>query len=717
MRGDVVRGLIELITNSDDAYGESRGKILIEVERRKGPKGPWKLTVRDRAKGMRSNFMEEALLKLGRRTSGFEKGEKVRGNRGRGAKDLAAFGPVTFESIRDDHYSKLRIDPTGAWALYPEHKVTEEDRSRLGIPRGNGTVVTVDAGANVRCPQYGKLKERLSRHNQLRDILSDDSREVILHEVGKGTKDVLRYQYPSLPSVFANGLQVAGYPGAIAHVKIYRSSERFDDPPSDPCRPGGLLIKGRRAVYESTLFGLEDNPHAGWFVGEVRCEYIDTLADDYDTRFIAGETAEESNPFQIIKRSRDGLHHAHPFFERLGAAVEIPLAALVEQEERKASNSSNSENPRMRRVLDELGRDLARLIDEDFSEIDDEGLPPSDIGMTYVEFIPPNPILYMNEDKTVTIRVRKDLAEKIAKVSADPEGVVEILDSSDIELSRHRRRDELLTGQVRLRPLVESSEALLTATVGEHSCVGLAEVRPERVFEEVPIEMPEGLQFERDIYRVAWNKTKRIRIVAPPEIIVKHGTIPMITSSNDGIVVRGGLCELELNEDVEFYAAEVIVEARELGARGTIRAELGNETAICTIVVSRDEQGPGIEIRIVNEEAGNRRALVERDGDRLIMKIMGRHAAFKRYRGIEPDFRGEELAVCKSLVAEIVAHEAVRIVMEKRYSAVGSGLLDAASLYAEHTKYLSKYLLRCHRRLILDADLKEFPLAAAGGNI
>jgi hypothetical protein len=36
MKGDIVRGLIELITNSDDAYGdEAQGKIRVEVEHRR----------------------------------------------------------------------------------------------------------------------------------------------------------------------------------------------------------------------------------------------------------------------------------------------------------------------------------------------------------------------------------------------------------------------------------------------------------------------------------------------------------------------------------------------------------------------------------------------------------------------------------------------------------------------------------------------------------
>src|SRR5665647_1502649 len=98
MKGEIIRGLIELITNSDDAYVDvdlSRGhpgRILVQVEHRKNQS--WHVVVRDRATGIED--LVSRITKLGGRSSGFEQGRQKRGNLGRGAKDLAAFGPVTF---------------------------------------------------------------------------------------------------------------------------------------------------------------------------------------------------------------------------------------------------------------------------------------------------------------------------------------------------------------------------------------------------------------------------------------------------------------------------------------------------------------------------------------------------------------------------------------------------------------------------------------------
>lgn len=119
MGANIVRGLIELITNADDAYSRTAptsGRIRVEVEHRRGR--PWRVVVRDRACGMSLQELKDRIMSLGTRTSGFEKGANVRGNRGRGAKDLVAFGEVQFESIKGN---RLLVDDTdGAGGQVPE---------------------------------------------------------------------------------------------------------------------------------------------------------------------------------------------------------------------------------------------------------------------------------------------------------------------------------------------------------------------------------------------------------------------------------------------------------------------------------------------------------------------------------------------------------------------------------------------------------------------
>jgi hypothetical protein len=707
MKSDIVRALIETITNSDDAYGESTGKIRLEVEHRHGP---WAVITRDRAKGMTAERMKEAIEGLGGRTSGFEAGEDVRGNLGRGAKDLAAFGQVEFESICEGRYARMILEETGDTRL-AERTATKEDRERLGIPRGNGTVVTMHVRDNIRCPRHARLKDKLSTHFQLRDILSDPRREVTLVDANRGTSDTLRYSYPALPAVYSEelpseDLPIEGYPEATAVVTIYRNPERFDDPPSDPGRPGGLLIKGRRAIYENTYFSWESNPHAGWFSGAVECRYIDDLASEYDRRFLAREPQDPSNNVPIITRSRDGLEHNHPFYRALAAAVEKPLGELIAAEEEKARGEGVNETAGLRRALDALGRDLARLIDEDLREIDDEGLPPEEGGdVPPLKLVPEQVVTYMGEDKTVTVQVRADLGAQEATAEVEPGGVVELVDGPAVKLAPHRRRPDLLTGQVHVRPLVADEDTLLTVSCSGHSAVALIETRPQAEVIEVEVVPPEDLKFERDSYRLTWTKKKKLRVVAPVELVDTEGKDLRVTSSDSGIVVLGGSSSLEFDDEVEYYIGTLEVEARTLGSRTVLRAELGLTSATCNAVVTRDEETPNLHICFVDEDAGSSRAVIVTENGQRVMKVMGRHPAIRRYLGPAPDFPHQERPMTQAILAEILAGEATRMVMERKYPVGGADELDAAAMYAEHMRYMKKYLARCHRALVPESAL------------
>lgn len=704
MRSDIVRALIETITNSDDAYGEDKGKIRIEVEHRRGP---WTVITRDRARGMSAQRMKEAIEGLGGRTSGFEEGRDVRGNLGRGAKDLAAFGRVIFESICEGRYSRMILEETGETRL-AEASASTEIRDRLGIPRGNGTVVTMEIRENIRCPRHSRLREKLATHFQLRDILADPRREVILVDANRDTSEVLRYAYPTLQEVFSDELEIDGYPDASAVLTIYRNPERYDDAPSNHGRPGGILIKGRRAIYENTYFAFENNPHAGWFSGKVECRYIDRLAAEYDERFLARIPQDAANNVPIITRSRDGLEHNHPFYKALADAVEGPLSRLIAEEEEKARGEGAHETARTRRLLDALGRDLARLIDEDLRDVDDDGLPPN-IGdgttIPALRIVPEQVVAYMGEDKVLTVQARADLGVTQLVTEIEPGGVVELVDGPNVELRPHRKRKDLLVGHVRIRPLVADEETLVTVSAGTHAAMALVETRPEARVIQVEVVPPEDLQFERDSYRVTWTRKKILKLIAPVEVVDEQGKDLRVTSSDKGVVVLGGGTVLEFDDELEYYVATVQIEARTLGARGNLRAVLGDKVATCTVVVTRDEEAPNLHIRFADEEAGNSRAVLVQENNDQVLKIMGRHPAISRYLGPAPEFPNQEMPVVQAMLAEILAGEATRMVMERKYPLGGADDLDAAAMYAEHLRYMRKYLTRCHRALVGESDI------------
>jgi hypothetical protein len=702
MKGDIVRGLIELITNCDDAYGDdAQGKIRIEVEHRRT--APWRVVVRDRAKGMRKARMARAIGDIGTRTSGFETGARVRGNLGRGAKDLAAFGPVTFESICDGYYSAMTLEPDGSFEEPIERKVRDEDRSLLGIPRGNGTVVTVIVDQRFRCPQHRTLLEKLSKHYQLRDINSDPRRELTLVDVNDSTSDGIRYGRPSLTEVLAREVAVPGYDGATVLITISRTAERYENPSSDPGRPEGLLIKGRRAIYENTLLSFEGNPYGHWFTGSMTCEYIDAVAHEYDEVEARGGTHGASNPIPIISRSRDGLEHEHPFYKVLVAAVEPLLAELVREEERKAKEGEAYESARLRRALDSLGRDLGQLVDADLREIDEDGLSgdKGDAAKEPLRIIPGAPILYMGEDKTLSVVALRSLGRATIEVEVDPEGVIELLDTSPITLMDHPRREDCMITRIHVRPLIEDEETLLTVRCGDAEAVASIDVRPER---EIPDPVPPTqLEFERARYQLAHGTRRLLLVRAPVEVINESDTtVVRVQSSDSGVVVLGGSVKLEFDEDELCFRGRAAVDPRVLGAHATLTAMLGLARATCEVVVAQhDEGGPRLDIRIVDEAQGRYRAYVERVGELTTIKILGGHSAVKRYLGPGPEFPHQDSPSARAVLAEIVAGEAARLVMERKYRTTGD--LDGPAFYADHLLYLEKYLARCHKMMFIQA--------------
>ena len=140
---DVEDALVEMVTNADDRYQQltKSGIQQIEIELLGGNE----IRVRDFADGMTSDRMGLVIGNIGGRVSGMQVGAIVRGGNSKGAKDIANLGLVTFESIADDgKLHKCQLNEQFQFRALPERSVTPKERSRLGIPTGTGTVVTIE---------------------------------------------------------------------------------------------------------------------------------------------------------------------------------------------------------------------------------------------------------------------------------------------------------------------------------------------------------------------------------------------------------------------------------------------------------------------------------------------------------------------------------------------------------------------------------------------
>src|SRR3989344_1869343 len=294
MKSDIVRGLVELITNSDDSYGEielnhlqPNGEISISIERKRKNKNTI-VKITDKAEGMELREMVNKLSRVGGITSQFleAKGSRTRGLMGRGSKECVIFGTLTFKSIKNNVYSELQLKKPAHFIPVTERQATEIDRVRLNIHRGNGTVVILEVDSQFKIPNHQFLVENLPKYYSLRDICASSQRKLELHDLSgaNGRKDRLVYAARQGDIEIDELFTVPGYPKAEVHISIFKTPDKVKAETNSAYWEGGVLIQSNYAIHGVTGLSrdIENNPYFEHYFGRIKCPYIDGLAIEYE---------------------------------------------------------------------------------------------------------------------------------------------------------------------------------------------------------------------------------------------------------------------------------------------------------------------------------------------------------------------------------------------------------------------------------------------------
>lgn len=721
MRGRIERGLVELITNSDDSYRDMEdrgrhisGKIRIEISRRKKGR-PSTVIVRDKAEGMNREEMFNKLGILGRRTSGFEKGKARRGLHGRGARDVAAFGTVHFESIKDEEYNHLIIPPSLKCRFTESRpkKATQEMRNKLGILKDNGTVVTIEVESRFKISLHETLVKDLSRYYSLRDIFSSPAREVAIIDLNKDREDHLIYRFPVGEVVFDGDFMIRDYPGVKAHLVVRKSSTTFEQG-SLPYREG-ILVKSAAATHDCTYLGLESEPFAWRFTGELCCEFIDELIREYDDREEKNPdhpNHPRNNPIRLLDPFRDGLILEHPFTQALHRDCKEILQPLVEK--LKAAEEPPKRdvmNENLNKKLDNLSKEISRIFEKKIKEleeeiptltVDDPKIKKLGIGL---HIIPPEeqPII-VNQPKTFSIVVKHyEVLDELLPVnvtSSDPDNV-------KVRVSPVFLKKFLEDGKVgRTTFTVESSrigtEAFIEASYGGYDNLVLVKV----IEPPVRPELPNGLSFEKPLYHLRINKEKvlilRLKNVIKPD----NRIIAEIVSDHSEIVIKdGGICELHKTGTPGVFIGKIRVLGRQLKVRAEVIARMGRFQPAKTVVIVEERQPvSGIKFKFepVEDDFGSVRYKWD-DKTLYLLRIGARHPSIRRYLGIptEKGYPGIDSPLYHTVLAEVIAEALAFRILEKQFKREGQeGMLDYASTDAYYHKHFSEFLSVAHRSLV-----------------
>lgn len=724
MRGQIERGLVELITNADDKYRDleddgikTSGKIRIEIERRK--KGQSSIViVKDRAVGMNMKEMHENLGELGKRTSGFEVGKPRRGLHGRGARDVAAFGTVHFESIKDEEYNHLIIPPSLKCEFTePQHpiKATQEIRNKLGIPKGNGTVVTIEVQSQFNIPQHEKLKTNFSRYYSLRDIFSNTKREVIIIDRNRNREDSLIYKYPEGEVIFDNDIPIPDYPEAKVHLLIRKHKTAFEQGVL-PYREG-ILIKSEAAIHDCTYFDLESEPFSWRFSGELYCEFIDKLVREYDDREDINPNNPNhsaNNPIRLLDPFRDSLPREHPFTQALYKKCKEILQPFVEElKATEQPSKRNVTNEELDRKLDSLSKEISKIFERKLNELDEEFTTESidnsrikKLGLG-LHIIPPNEQnIIVDLPKTFSIIVKHyealDESLPVNIISSDPDNVR--VSVSPVFLKKSSEDERMGRATFTVESSNVGAEAYIEARYNGYDNLILI-----RVIEPPSLPpLPDGLSFEKPLYHLQINKEKNLTLWLKTTAKFTNPIIAKIASDHPEIVVKGGgRCQLQVTDTPGLLAGNCTVLGRQLKAKGNITARIdGIEPAYTCIIVEEREPRSGINFKRpkpVEEDFGTVRYKWD-DKDPYQLLIGAKHPSIRKYLGepTEEGYPGINSPLYHAILAEVIAEASAFYILQKHFNREG-GTLDYTFTDAYYHKHFSEFLSLTHKFLVTES--------------
>jgi len=565
IRKDVLRALVEIITNSNDSYTRLEdagkkvsGEIIIDVWRKRNNSV---VRVRDFAEGMDDARMDKVVGTYGEATSGLKDDLHVRGMWGRGLKDaIFGLGYGYVNSVQGDtlyRSSLLLKDGVPTFDLDEPIPVSDELRDKHGIPYGNGTEIEIIISRDdVKIPQFDNLRNYLQRHFELRTIMGSQSRLIILRNLAGKNKvrdeHVLSYKPPKGEKVLDEKFDIEGFP-ASAHLQLLRSKIQLSTRGEEgDYADAGLLVISEGTVISLTMLKFENDPYASFFYGSIRCDYLHDLL---------------KNDEPILTATRDGINWTLPFTKALKEAVEERIEPLVQVEREHAMQDEQMKlDKRLRRKLDKTLRELNVIASTELKNArgssDGSNIepPPSGLG-----FVPER--IYVQTGQMVTLNLRAYLSASL------PDGGTVFVVSDNAEV-------EVLTPKVQIKALKDNpgvgiakvqvegkqvgSEGTITAYLSDQKAQALVQVRSRKESpEDVQVRKHHGL-FSDIRFDDRMDPRQRVYLDRVNSDIVVATAAPSVKRYLDG------QHRLDTSTQGQVLLAELITEAvcREIARQG-----------------------------------------------------------------------------------------------------------------------------------------------------
>lgn len=482
IRKDVLRALVEVITNCNDSYSRLEyngqrvsGEIELEITRKHKNSV---IRIRDYAEGMTDLRMDKVVGTYGEATSGLKEDRHVRGMWGRGLKDsIFGLGYGHVRSFRGPNFfscSLLLKKGIPTFELDTPTRAAIPLRQQYGIPEGNGTVVEMMVSRkDVKVPQFDNFRNYLQRHFELRPIMSNPKRRIVLKDVAGDGKvrheHVLSYRSPRGEVVRREKFKIKGYP-ASARLEVLRSNIQLSTRAEEgDYADGGLLVISKATVISLTMLKFENDPYAAYFYGSIQCDYLHDLLK-----------ADEP----VLTATRDGINWTHPFAKALKLAVESRIEPLIEAERAHAVHDEQTKlDKRLRQKLDHALHELNTIAITELSESrDGDGIRKEiELPLSGIGFFPERVYVQTGQPVALTLRVRFDEKARAGATvnvfSNNPE--VTVL-SPQAVLQPYKNDSTIGQARIKVEGRQVGAEGVVTAFVGNHRAESMVQVHSKK---------------------------------------------------------------------------------------------------------------------------------------------------------------------------------------------------------------------------------------------
>lgn len=479
IRKDIFRALVEIITNSNDSYLRLEqagwsvgGEIYIDVLRRHKNST---IRIWDHAEGMNDARMDKVVGTYGEATSGIKEDKNVRGMWGRGLKDsIFGLGHGYVRSFKGGNFyscSLLVKNGVPTFTLDEPVRALVPVRQQYGILEGNGTIIEIIVSRDdVKVPQFDNFRNYLQRHFELRPIMSNPKRKIILREMTAEwtvkQEHELSYKAPKGVKVLSERIKIPDYP-AWVKLELNRSSIQLSTRGEEgDYADGGLLVISKGMVLSLTMLKYENDPVAAYFYGSMQCDYLHDLL---------------KNDEPVLTATRDGINWSHPFAKALRLAVEAKIEPLIEKERKHALREEQTKlDKQLRNKIDRALHELNHIALNELSNRKD-GESRIQLPASGMLFFPER--AYVQTGRTLSLILRADITKK-----AKPNAVVEIESNSDevivltpkVKLKPHKADPSVGEAIVRVEGRQVGGEGLIIARVNKMHAQAMVQVHSKK---------------------------------------------------------------------------------------------------------------------------------------------------------------------------------------------------------------------------------------------